>query len=212
MFEKLRQEMVRELVIAKGVDDRKIVEAMLKVERHLFVQPAFHHQAYSAKSLPIGFGQTISHPTTVALMTDRLKLAGQERVLEIGAGSGYQAAVLATIGVKVYTIERIAELARKTQALFDKLGYYTIGLRIGDGTVGWSQHAPYDRIIVTAASPGIPQTLVGQLAEQGIMILPVEDGKKKKLLIITRVKGDLKIEEEDSRQFVPLIGKQGWKL
>ena len=155
MYDRRREEMVRKYVIGKGITDQRVIEAMLKVPRHLFVETAMRHQAYDDKSLPIGFGQTISHPTTVACMTQMLELTGDEKILEIGTGSGYQAAVMAEMGVKVYSLERIADLARRTQRLFDKLGYYTIGTRIGDGTVGWTAHAPYDRIIVTAASPDV---------------------------------------------------------
>ncbi len=212
MFEKQREDMVRECVIDKGITDERLIKAMLLVPRHEFVQPAMRHQAYLAKSLPIGQGQTISHPATVAYMTHRLQLSGNERVLEIGTGSGYQSAVLASMGVKVYSIERIPELARKTQALFDRLGYYTIGVRIGDGTVGWSQHAPYDRIIVTAASPNVPEAYPKQLAEGGRIVMPVGDSAEQSLLIITKDKGRLNVIEEDSRTFVPLIGKKGWKL
>ncbi|RMH84215.1 MAG: protein-L-isoaspartate O-methyltransferase, partial [Calditrichaeota bacterium] len=138
MFEVQRQEMVEKYVVGAGITDRRVIEAMGRVPRHEFVEPALRHQAYLGKSLPIGFGQTISHPTTVAYMSQLLEITGSERVLEVGTGSGYQAAVLAEMGAKVYTIERIPGLARRAQRLFDRLGYYSIGVRIGDGSVGWS--------------------------------------------------------------------------
>lgn len=212
MYERQRQEMVEKYVVAKGITDEKVIAAMGRVPRHLFVEAAMRHQAYLDKSLPIGFGQTISHPTTVACMSQLLELGGNERILEIGTGSGYQAAVLAEMGVKVYSLERIAELARRTQRLFDELGYYTIGTRIGDGTLGWTAHAPYDRIIVTAASPDIPEGLLKQLADKGRMIIPVGEKTEQKLMIITRDTEEYHILEDYTRKFVPLIGKEGWTL
>ncbi len=212
MYERQRKEMVEKYVVAKGITDEKVIAAMRKVPRHLFVEAAMRHQAYLDKSLPIGFGQTISHPTTVACMSQLLELSGNERILEIGTGSGYQAAVLAEMGVKVYSLERIADLARRTQRLFDELGYYTIGTRIGDGTLGWTAHAPYDRIIVTAASPDIPEGLLKQLADKGRMIIPVGEKTEQKLMIITRDTEEYHILEDYTRKFVPLIGKEGWTL
>ena len=212
MYDRHRQEMVQKRVIDQGIDDPRIIAAMSKIERHRFVESAMTHQAYMAKSLPIGFGVTISHPSTVAAMTHLLELKGDERVLEIGTGSGYQAAVLAEIGVKVYTIERLAEMGRRAQRLFDELGYYTIGVKIGDGSVGWSNHAPYDRIIVTAASPDIPSALLSQLAENGRMIIPVGSRNEQKLTIITLKDGKYHKIEGSSQRFVPLIGKKGWEL
>ena len=210
MYDRHREMRVQKYVIDAGITDARVIAAMRKIPRHLFVETAIRHQAYMDKSLPIGFGQTISHPTTVASMTQLLALNGSEKILEIGTGSGYQAAVLAEVGVKVYTIERIAELARRAQQMFDQLGYYTIGVRIGDGSVGWSNHAPYDRIIVTAASPEVPQTLAKQLGENGKLIVPVGDKVQQKLMIVTRQGNNFDIIEADSRSFVPLIGKRGW--
>jgi protein-L-isoaspartate(D-aspartate) O-methyltransferase len=210
MYERHREEMVRKFVVEAGIDDPKIIAAMLKIPRHLFVETGLRHQAYMGKSLPIGFGQTISHPTTVAMMTHLMQLNGNERVLEIGTGSGYQAAVLAEIGVKVFTIERIAALANRAQKLFDQLGYYSIAVRIGDGSVGWVNHAPYDRIIATAGSPGVPQNLVKQLSIGGKLIIPVGNKQQQRLVIAERTTDGYKATEVDSRNFVPLIGKNGW--
>jgi len=204
--------MVQRFVIDAGIKDPRIADAMRRIQRHRFVEPALAHQAYMDKSLPIGFGQTISHPTTVAYMTQLLDLKGHERILEIGTGSGYQAAVLAEIGVKVYSIERIGDLSRRVQKLFDELGYYTVGLRIGDGSLGWTAHAPYDRIIVTAGSPEPPKALLAQLAEKGRMVIPVGGKTGQKLMIITRQDDKYDIIEHDFRDFVPLIGKKGWDL
>ncbi len=212
MYERSREEMVRKYVIERGIADARVIAAMRKVPRHAFVDPAFLHQAYKDRALPIGFGQTISHPTTVAYMSQALELTGAERVLEIGTGSGYQAAVLAEIGVKVFTIERIAELSQRARAIFDQLGYYSVGAKIGDGAVGWTAHAPYDRIIVTAATPNVPEALLKQLAEHGRMIVPVGEKSAQKLIIITRETGEFHILEDYTRKFVPLIGKDGWAL
>ncbi|HQV33894.1 MAG TPA: protein-L-isoaspartate(D-aspartate) O-methyltransferase [Calditrichia bacterium] len=212
MYERSRAEMVEKYVIEQGVEDPRIIKAMLKIPRHEFVDQALAHQAYKGKSLPIAGGQTISHPTTVAWMTDLLELGGEERILEIGTGSGYQAAVLAEIGVKVFSIERLPELARRTQTLLERLGYYSVGIKIGDGTVGWNAHAPYDRIIVTAASPGVPENLFNQLKESGRMIIPVGEKSQQKLLIITKENNQVHILGDYNRSFVPLIGKEGWTL
>ena len=212
MYKRHRVEMVQRFVVDAGLKDPRIADAMRRIQRHRFVEPALAHQAYMDKSLPIGFGQTISHPTTVAYMTQLLQLKGHERILEIGTGSGYQAAVLAEIGVKVYSIERIGDLSRRVQKLFDELGYYTVGLRIGDGSLGWTAHAPYDRIIVTAGSPEPPKALLAQLAEKGRMVIPVGGKTGQKLMIITRQADKYDIIEHDFRDFVPLIGKKGWDL
>jgi protein-L-isoaspartate(D-aspartate) O-methyltransferase len=210
MFEKQRQQMVQRFVLDSGIKDQKVVYAMEHVQRHLFVEPALSHQAYEGRSLPIGFGQTISHPTTVALMTQILALKGSEKVLEVGTGSGYQAAVLAEIGIKVFTIERIPELARRAQNQFDQLGYYNIAVKIGDGSLGWNEHAPYDRIIVTAGAPDVPDTLTNQLAEEGYLLIPVGEKEYQKLKLIKRENGELKMYEKVWRTFVPLVGQKGF--
>lgn len=212
MFERRRSAMVQKFVTDKGIDDERVVAAMLKIPRHLFVDQTFAHEAYKDKALPIGFGQTISHPTTVAYMTQLLELNGSERVLEIGTGSGYQAAVLAEMGAKVFSIERIPELAQRARTIFDQLGYYSIGVKIGDGTLGWTAHAPYDRIIITAASPDVPESLLRQLAEFGRMVIPIGEKSQQKLMIITRETGEYHILEDYTRKFVPLIGKEGWTI
>lgn len=212
MYDRHREEMVQKYVIGCGIHHPGVIAAMRKVPRHLFVASAMAHQAYLPRALPIGYGQTISHPTTVAYMTQLLDVVEEQRILEIGTGSGYQAAILAELGAKVYTIERHPTLARKAQQLFDQLGYYSIGVRIGDGSVGWSTHAPYQRILVTAASPTIPDALVQQLDDGGKMIIPVGGKTQQKLMIITREGDKFHIMEDDEKRFVPLIGKKGWEL
>jgi protein-L-isoaspartate(D-aspartate) O-methyltransferase len=208
VFATRRNEMIRKFVLGAGITDERVVNAMSKVPRHLFVDPAISHRAYEGTSLPIGFGQTISHPTTVALMSAALRLEGSEKVLEIGTGSGYQAAVLAEMGAKVFTIERIPELARRTQVLLEKLKYYTIAVKIGDGSLGWNAHAAYDRIIVTAGAPVIPENLFSQLGKNGIMIIPIISSGEKKLKVIFRNEQEFRVKETEWREFVPMIYKE----
>lgn len=210
MYKLLRQKMVERYVIGAGIKDPLVVAAMSKVDRHLFVEDALKYQAYTGSSLPIGYGQTISHPCTVALMSHILNIKSGDKILEIGTGSGYQAAVLCEMGARVFTIERIAELAHRAQRLFNQLKYYNIALKIGDGTLGWSEHAPYEGIIVTAGAPVVPDTLTNQLSEGSTLVIPVGDIHHQKLHIIQRQKGKLTMKEENWRHFVPLIGMKGW--
>lgn len=211
MYEKQRKEMVAKWVRDAGIGDARIIAAMEKVPRHLFVEAALAHRAYSGSSLPIGFAQTISHPTTVAWMTHMLELKGGEKILEIGTGSGYQAAVLAELGIRVFTIERIGQLADRARRLFDELGYDTIAIRRGDGTVGWTQYAPYDRIIVTAGSPDIPEALQNQLAVGGRMIIPVGDKSRQEFYIVVKEENNIRKIRLNKGAFVPLIGREGWE-
>lgn len=206
----LREKMVDTFVIGAGITDPRVISAMRKVPRHAFVEKALLHHAYEGKSLPIGFGQTISHPSTVALMSQMLSISGGEKVLEIGTGSGYQAAVLAEMGAKVFTIERIPELARRTQKVLEACGYFSIAVRIGDGSVGWNEHAPYQRIIITAGAPAIPENLLSQLEENGRMVVPVGKWQDQKLFLIEKIEGKILINEQNRSQFVPLIGEKGW--
>lgn len=209
VFATRRNEMIQKYVLEAGIADERVANAMSKVPRHLFVEPAISHRAYEGTSLPIGFGQTISHPTTVALMSAALRLKGSEKVLEIGTGSGYQAAVLAEMRVKVFTIERIPELARRTQDLLEKLKYFTIAVKIGDGSLGWNTHAPYDRIIVTAGAPVVPEALVKQLKKDGILIIPIIGHNEQKLRVIHKKERALELSEIEWREFVPLVDQKG---
>jgi len=210
MYDRPRKQMVEKFVIQAGIEDPLVIVAMQRVPRHLFVSPAMSHQAYQGGSLPIGYGQTISHPTTVGIMSQLMQVKGGEKILEIGTGSGYQSAVLAEMGAKVYTIERIAGLAEQTRALLEKLGYYSIAVKIGDGSIGWNEFAPYQRIIVTAGAPAIPENLLNQLAEGGRMLIPVGEGDQHYLQIIDKVDGEIVVQQENSRNFVPLVGEKGW--
>ena len=211
-FERLRARMVEEQIRGRGIRDPRVIAAMSKVPRHLFVDEALRAHAYLDKALPIGERQTISQPFMVALMTESMELRGRERVLEIGAGSGYQTAVLAEVAETVFSIERIAPFARLARERIEKLGYYNVLVQLGDGTIGWNEHAPFDAIIVTAASPRIPRPLVDQLAVGGRLLIPVGDENAQTLLRLRRLE-DGTIEREDlgDCRFVKLVGRHGWE-
>ena len=210
MYEIERQELV-EILIKKGITDKSVLEAVGKVERHKFVQTVMIRLAYQDNALPIGHGQTISQPFTVAYMTQALKVNEGDKVLEIGTGSGYQAAILVEMGARVYTIERFSEIYNRTLKLFDELGI-RVAARCGDGTFGWGEYAPFDKIIVTAGAPSLPPKLLKQLAVGGRMVIPVGDRKKQTMKIVTKTgEDDYRVEEQPHFAFVPLIGKEGWK-
>lgn len=207
-----RKVMVRELYTKKGIKDMGVLRAMETVPRHLFVQETFLAHAYQDTSLPIGYGQTISQPSTVAKMTELLEVGNGARVLEIGTGSGYQAAILAALGCHVFSLERILELSRRTSQLLKKLGYGNIQVHRSDGTLGFPQAAPYERIIVTAGGPKIPPPLLRQLADGGIMLIPVgEKPREQQLLRIRKINGSIYTEYLDSVIFVNLVGDEGWR-
>lgn len=215
-FEILRKRMVQDQIISRGITDRRVIEAMLKVPRHIFVQEAMAAQAYSDSPLPIGEKQTISQPYMVALMTELLNLTGSEKVLEIGTGSGYQAAILATLAERVCTVERIRQLALRARKCLDSLKLFNVKLRINDGEgspVGWEEEAPFDAIMVTAGAPYVPDILVDQLAPGGRLVIPVGNEFEQRLLKIVK-QGDGTIESVPSVgcRFVPLVGKQGWQV
>lgn len=203
--------MVEEQIIARGIKDPRVIAAMKKVPRHLFVEEALQNQAYSDHPLPIGEKQTISQPYMVALMTEAMQLTGEERVLEIGAGSGYQTAILAELAREVYSIERIRSLAIKARKLLYELGYFNAEIKIFDGTLGWAEKGPFDAIMVTAGAPNIPQPLYDQLALQGRLVIPVGDVYAQDLFRITRIEEGLKKEDLGGCRFVKLIGKYGWE-
>jgi len=210
-FDISRRKMVETQIVARGVKDRRVIEAMLRVPRHLFVQEAMAGQAYSDNSLPIGEKQTISQPHMVALMSEMLELKGVERVLEIGTGSGYQAAVLSHLARRVYTIERIPTLASRSRKLFDSLGLTNISMKIDDGTIGWETEGPFDAIIVTAGAPDIPNALIEQLAVGGCMVIPVGDQQDQVLHRVRKMEdGTVMQEKSVPCRFVKLIGRDGW--
>jgi protein-L-isoaspartate(D-aspartate) O-methyltransferase len=211
-YDRLREEMVRRQIEARGVRDPATLSAMRKVPRHLFVSEALRDQAYGDHPLPIGEQQTISQPFIVAEMTQALALTREDRVLEIGTGSGYQAAVLAQIVYKVYTIERIHALYIHARRLFDQLRYHNIVTRYSDGTTGWKQEAPFSAIIVTAGAPRIPEALVAQLAPGGRMVVPVGNQHTQELVNVTRdSEGEIHQKNLGGCRFVKLVGEQGWR-
>ena len=197
----------------RGIRDERVLSALLKVPRHLFVPEELRDRAYVDAPLPIGEGQTISQPYIVALMTEALELDEDSRVLEIGTGSGYQAAILAEIAKEVYTVERIPALLERAKRILEALGYDNIYFKLGDGTLGWEEHAPYDAIIVTAGAPEVPEPLVEQLKVGGRMVIPVGDEFSQRLLRVTKLdsSGKVKIEDLGGCVFVKLKGKHGWR-
>jgi len=211
---KPRMKMITSQLISRGISNEKVLKAMERIPRHLFVDEGLQDQAYADNPLPIGERQTISQPYIVALMTEALGLTGHEKVLEIGTGSGYQAAMLAELADRVFSIERIASLADRARKVLDSLGYYNVLIRVGDGTYGWKEESPFDAIIVTAGAPHVPKTLFDQLTTGGRLIVPTGDRHTQKLLKITRTSEDLdKAETKDlgGCRFVNLIGEYGWK-
>jgi protein-L-isoaspartate(D-aspartate) O-methyltransferase len=209
-FVTVRERMVQEQLQPRGITDIRVLQAMADVPRHRFVDEAFQAQAYGDHPLPIGGDQTISQPLVVAAMTQVLQLTGTEKVLEIGTGSGYQAAVLSRLCEKVYTVERINSLLAGSRKVFDTLHYYNILSRLDDGTMGWQEYAPYDAIIVTAGGPEIPQPLVDQLADNGRMVIPVGEREVQELHLVKKVDGEVIVEKMESVRFVSLIGAHGW--
>ncbi|MCL6642912.1 MAG: protein-L-isoaspartate(D-aspartate) O-methyltransferase [Candidatus Bipolaricaulota bacterium] len=199
--------MVRRLE-AQGITDTRVLEVMRRIPRHLFIANSLWDHAYADHPVPIDRGQTISQPYIVALMTQALQLEKSDRVLEIGTGSGYQTAILAELARHVYTIERFAELSEKAQRLL--AGYTNIRFRVGDGTLGWPEEAPFEKIIVTAAAPEVPAALVEQLAESGRLVIPVGGRQLQTLVALTKEGKRLRREELCACSFLPLIGEEGW--
>jgi protein-L-isoaspartate(D-aspartate) O-methyltransferase len=210
-YDQERRRMVDEQIVARGIQDERVLAAMRRIPRHEFLPEAIRGMAYTDNALPLGEGQTISQPYMVALMTESLRLTGTERVLEIGTGSGYQAAVLAELCEKVYTVERIKTLADKARATLDRLGYKGVAIKVYDGTYGWKEMAPFDAIIVTAGSPDIPAPLVEQLKEGGRMSIPVGDRYGQQLITVAKTPEGVVTERSIPCMFVPLIGNHGWK-
>ena len=206
-----RHEMVRLQIAGRGVHDPCVLEAMRTVPRHRFVPAHLQGAAYRDSPLPIGQGQTISQPYIVAYMTALLELTGKERVLEIGTGSGYQTAVLSQLAHQVYSIERLAPLAVEAQNLFAALGYENVHTRVGDGTLGWPEEAPYEAILVTAAAPHVPEPLQEQLAEGGRLVAPIGPRWTQRLVRVRRAGGTFHTEDLIGVAFVPLLGNHGWQ-
>ena len=202
--------MVQEQIIARGINDERVIAAMRKIPRHLFVDPGIVNRAYDDSALPIGEKQTISQPYMAACMTAALGLTGAEKVLEIGTGSGYQTALLAELCFNVFSVEKIRALSRKARSLLDRLEYHNIALHVGDGTIGCSEHAPYDAVVVTAGAPKAPQPLLDQLSAGGRAVIPVGDEQGQSLVRVTRTRTGFKEERLGECKFVKLLGKFGW--
>lgn len=208
-FAEGRRRMVRDQIAARGIADPRVLQAMARVPRHLFVDAGLWGEAYEDHPLPIGEGQTISQPYIVALMTSLLRLTGCERVLEVGAGCGYQAAILGELAREVHTVEYRPALAARAKAALNGLGYSNVYVHVGDGSLGWPSAAPYDAILVAAFAPRVPPPLLEQLADGGRMALPVGDGGKQELQVWEKAGGALRSQEIIPVMFVPLVGAFG---
>ncbi|HXU21305.1 MAG TPA: protein-L-isoaspartate(D-aspartate) O-methyltransferase [Verrucomicrobiae bacterium] len=208
-FEAARHEMVARQIRDRGIGDERVLNAMRAVPRHLFVPPEYKSRAYSDEPLPIGEEQTISQPFMVAAMADALLLQGHERVLEIGGGSGYQAAVLSQLALEVIAIEARPALAAAAADRIDRLGYRNVSLKIGDGSAGWPSCAPYAAILVTAAAPSVPQPLVDELAEGGRLLIPIGQDEHQELLRLVKKEGRIDRQSLYACRFVPLVGRYG---
>ncbi|HZP36903.1 MAG TPA: protein-L-isoaspartate(D-aspartate) O-methyltransferase [Methylomirabilota bacterium] len=210
-FVRERERMVEAQVIARGVTDARVIDAMRRVPRHVFVDEALRDRAYGDHPLPIGEGQTISQPYIVGHMTELLRLEGREKVLEVGTGSGYQAAVLSELAARVCTIERIPRLASRARETLEALGIRNVWVRAGNGTLGWPDQAPFDRILVTAGGPVVPPPLFEQLAESGRMVIPVGEVANQTLQVVEKVQGTMRVTPDAECVFVKLVGKYAWE-
>jgi protein-L-isoaspartate(D-aspartate) O-methyltransferase len=206
-FAERRERLIQEILIPNGITDTRVLQAIRKTDRHEFVSPEHRDQAYFDYSLPIGSSQTISSPYIVAIMTQELDLQENHKVLEIGTGSGYQAAVLSPLAKEVYSIEIVEALGKQAREVFDKLGYQNVFTKIGDGFLGWPEHAPFDRIIVTCSPESVPEPLVEQLVEGGLMVIPVGERYQQMLYLLRKREGKLQQEALRPTLFVPMTGK-----
>lgn len=206
-----RERMVEEQLARRGITDARVLEAMGRVPRHRFVEEALRDRAYGDHPLPIGEGQTISQPHVVATMTQLLRLRGPEKVLEVGTGSGYQTAILATLARRVCSVERLMGLAIRARRILEELGYTNAVVKTADGTYGWADEAPFDRILVTAGAPALPGPLIQQLAEGGRLVAPVGGPQSQVLQVVEKVDGHLRISTEGDCAFVKLVGRYGWE-
>lgn len=209
-FERARRLMVHRQLRQRGIRDERVLTAMGRVPRERFIAPDACDQAYADCALPIDCGQTISQPYMVGLMTEALRLSGGEKILEIGTGSGYQTAVLAELAGRVVSIERHRELSNRAAALLRELNYSNVTLAVGDGSLGWPAESPYDRILVTAAAERAPEPLFRQLADGGILVIPIGSRDMQTLQAIGRVGDDLRVVSLSPCRFVPLVGAEGW--
>lgn len=205
-----RQQMIEQQLHRRGITDERVLAAMGRVPREWFVLPELRDRSYADSALSVGAGQTISQPYIVGLTTQALLVSPGHRVLEVGTGSGYQAAILAELEVEVFTIERLAPLSLRARSVLDALGYDHIHFRVGDGTLGWPEEAPFDRIAVTAMAPELPRALFAQLREGGRLVMPIGTSERQQLALVTKSAGQPVVEELCGCLFVKLIGEQGW--
>jgi protein-L-isoaspartate(D-aspartate) O-methyltransferase len=208
--ERDRERMVDEQLVRRGIADERVLAAMRRVPRHLFVEEALQDRAYGDHPLPIGEEQTISQPYIVALMSSLLELTGREKVLEVGTGSGYQTAVLAHLARRVCSIERLPRLAERARAILERLGHDNVWVRVGNGTLGWPDESPFERILVAAGGPSIPPPLFQQLVEGGRMVVPVGDAVNQTLTVVENVRGEMRTSTYGDCKFVKLVGKYAW--
>ena len=206
-----RERMVQEQLVSRGINDPRVLRAMAKVPRHLFLESELWDDAYGDHPLPIGADQTISQPYMVALMAEALGLKGAEKVLEVGTGSGYTAAVLSELGAEVFSVEIVEELALKTRTILSSLGYRSVSILVGDGTLGWEEHSPYDGVVISAAAPGIPRPLLEQLKIPGYLVFPMGEKELQTLVRIRKDKTGIREEYLGECLFVKLRGKYGWE-
>lgn len=207
----LRQKMVDAQLRGRGIRDKRVLTAMERVPREMFISEEYWEQAYEDHPLPIGAGQTVSQPYIVAFMLEALSLGGSEKVLEIGTGSGYQTALLAELARQVYSVERIETLAHSAEAVLQRLGYRNVSLLVGDGSRGLAERAPFDAVVVSAAAPMIPQALLEQLRERGRMVIPVGPTDAQELILVRKEAGQAVVTNLEGCRFVPLIGEQGYR-
>ncbi len=206
-----RRQMIDRQLIPRGISDTRVLEAMGRIPRHLFVEEALRAKAYSDNALPIGSRQTISQPYIVALMTELLKVGAEDRVLEIGTGSGYQTALLAALARTIYSVERLRPLSTRARGVMMRLGIDNVHLRVGDGTAGWPEEAPFHRILVAAGAPTVPAPLLAQLEVGGRMVIPVGDERVQEVQVVHRSAAGFRTERYDQCVFVKLIGRDGWQ-
>jgi protein-L-isoaspartate(D-aspartate) O-methyltransferase len=208
-YERQRRQLI-ETIRERGIDDLEVLRVFDLVPRHIFVPDAVQHRAYEDAPVPIGFAQTASQPSLQALYLQLLKLESRHKVLEIGTGSGYQTALIAQLAGHVYSVERIRELSVRARAALDAMRLSNVALLVGDGTIGWSRYAPYDAILVAAASPGVPQALLDQLAEGGRLLIPIGDRNEQTLTMFEKTPDGMRTEDITACTFVPLLGRFGW--
>jgi len=209
-YTRAREKMVKDQIIDRGIQDRRVIEAMLRVPRHLFLPEGLHGQAYGDTALPIGDGQTITQPYMVAFLCQALDLRGTEKVLEVGTGSGYQAALLACLVDRVYSMERIRSLLERARKTLDRVHCHNVVTQLSDGSYGWKEEAPFDAVLVTAGAPSLPQPLVDQLRVGGTMVIPIGDRNCQRLIRLRKGSHGVSEEELMDCNFVSLVGEYGW--